>query len=94
MHRAGCRLASWSAKAFAHPLAIIGLLTACFAYWHWHHAAIGDPGVFALSVFSLTTTQLVLLSQANGDRATHRKLDELIHGVPDADDNVAGIEGR
>ncbi len=63
-------------------------------YWHWHHSAIGDPGVFALSVFSLTTTQLVLLSQDRDSRALQSKIDELIRAIPDARNDLIGIEAK
>jgi low affinity Fe/Cu permease len=92
IYRTACRAAGWSANAFAHPLAIGGLLLVSFAYWHAHASEIGNPGVFALSVFALTTTQLVLLAQDRDTKALHRKIDELIHAQPGADDRIAGIE--
>ncbi len=64
-------------------------------------AAFVSPelSTFALSVLAIGLTQAVLARQGakdaldvERDRAAHAKLDALVHGVPDADDNLAGIE--
>ena len=54
---------------------------------------------FLLSVQAILLTQAVLAYQGRKeerddarDVAAHKKLDELIHGVPKANDAVAGIE--
>jgi low affinity Fe/Cu permease len=94
IYRIACRAAGWSAAAFAHPLAIVGLLFASFAYWHAHSAEIGNPAVFALSVFALTTTQLVLLAQDRDTKALHKKIDELIRALPEARDDLIGLETK
>jgi low affinity Fe/Cu permease len=66
----------------------------------WLALALGENRLtLALSILALTFSQLILL-QARRDRdrdeardkALHAKIDALIHGVPDAPDELAGSE--
>lgn len=82
--RLACRLLIW----LATPVSIIAFLIACLAWW-----AIGGllQLTTALSIFAITTTQLVLLAQAKDTAALHKKIDGLIQGT-NADDALMGIE--
>lgn len=94
----GDRLSDRGADLAAHPFAQAALL-ALSAGWIAAGAPI-DALTLALSILAITLSQMVLNRQSRReaddrarDEAMHAKLDELIHGVPQADDGLAGIEG-
>ena len=67
---------------------IIGIWAFCVG-WLW--VGLDENSLtLALSILALTFTQLVLREQSADTARWDRKMDELIHAVPDADDNVAG----
>lgn len=73
---------------------ILGSWWAIFGLWVfcavWLELGIGrDALTLALSILALTLTQLVLREQCKDTARWDRKMDELIHAVPDADDEVA-----
>lgn len=90
LYETACIAARRSSDLFAHPWSILLFPMLCVAWLHFGGSELGLTLV--LSVLAITTTQLVLLAQDRDTKAIHKKLDELIHGVPDADDKVAGIE--
>jgi low affinity Fe/Cu permease len=90
LHALACHWSRLAASALAHPIAILAFPPLAWLYWHMRGS--GDAGTFALSVAAISITQLILLAQDVDTKAIHAKLDELIHGVPDADDGLAGIE--
>ena len=83
-----CRTASW----FASPTALLMIPAACVV-WILLGASV-DVLTLVLSVLAISMTQLVLVSQATGEKAMQHKLDELVVAVPDADSSVAGEERR
>lgn len=77
-----CRVSAW----FAHPLAIIAVPAFCTL---WLIAGWGiDPLTLALSIAAISMTQLVLVGQERAAKKQDAKIDELIHAVPDADDDL------
>jgi low affinity Fe/Cu permease len=90
LHALACRLAGHVAAGFAHPLSIL-LFPALCGVWLLAGGRV-DGLTLVLSVLAISTTQLVLLAQARDTAALHQKVDGLLHGVPDADDALAGIE--
>ena len=90
LYEAACTASRKSAVGFAHPVAVMGFPISCWA-WFWFG---GDEMslTLVLSVLAISTTQLVLLAQDRDTRAIHAKLDELLRGVPAADEKLAGIE--
>ena len=78
------------ASGFATPIAILAVIAACGAW-----LAIGlsvNTLTMALSILSISMTQLILLAQDRDIKAVHAKIDELVRAVPEADDAVRGIE--
>lgn len=84
------RIACASADWFASPFAIVLIPVLC-GLWFVARLSV-DLLTNILSILAISTTQLVLLAQKRGETAMQRKLDELVHAVPDAHDEVAGIE--
>lgn len=82
--RWACKASDW----FATPVTLIGIPVLC-ATWLVSGLSV-DTLTLALSILAITMTQLVLVGQNQSERAVQRKLDELVHAVPDADDTVAG----
>ncbi len=91
LERVPALLGSWTAQGV--------FLVFCVAWW-----AFGGPALAlttALSVVAITITQIVLNAQEQRegearrrDLALHVKLDELIHAITGARDELAGIEER
>ncbi len=68
--------------------AIVAVWALCIA---WTLAGMPEAELtLALSILALTFTQLVLREQRADTERWDRKMDELIHAVPEADDAVAG----
>ena len=77
-----CRVSA----AFASPIAVIGFPVACTM---WLSIGLGvDRLTLALSILAITTTQLVLVGQERAAAKQDAKINELIHAVPDADDDL------
>ena len=78
-----------------HPLALIGVLIFCGA---WFLLPLGDAATavltLVLSVLAITLTQMVLNQQKRHEAALHLKIDELIHAMRGARDEVMGIENK
>ncbi|CAA9512044.1 MAG: hypothetical protein AVDCRST_MAG31-1046 [uncultured Sphingomonas sp.] len=93
----GDRISEWVSNVFAHPYVQVGVILFCGGWF-----LVGLPTdllTAALSILAITLTQMVLNRQ--GDRETedrkrdvamHAKLDELLHAVKGARDEMAGIE--
>ena len=93
----GDRVSEWVSNVFAHPYVQVGVILFCGGWF-----LVGLPTdllTAALSILAITLTQMVLNRQ--GDRETedrkrdvamHAKLDELLHAVKGARDEMAGIE--
>ena len=97
VHRIGCRISAAVAEFAADPLAQVGFLLLCIAWF----ASGFNVNVLtaALSILAITLTQMVLNSQGERERDAHRrdvalhaKLDELLLASRRARDELAGIE--
>lgn len=78
------------AAGFATPLAIVAVVIAC-VIWLAFGLSV-DTLTLALSILSITMTQLILLAQDRDTKAIHAKIDELVRASPEADDALCGIE--
>lgn len=97
IHRIGCKVSGAVAALSADPLAQVGFILLCAAWF-----AFGlnvNVLTAALSILAITLTQMVLNSQSERERDAHRrdvalhaKLDELLHASRRARDELAGIE--
>jgi low affinity Fe/Cu permease len=89
----GCRFSDAVANLAAHPLAQIVVVLFCLA---WFLLPLGDSATavltLVLSVMAITLTQMVLNQQKRHEAALHLKIDELIHAMKGARDEVMGIE--
>lgn len=95
LYDAGCRVSETVANIAGHPMAQIGVVIFCLA---WFLLPLGDDATAALtlvlSVLAITLTQMVLNQQKRHEAALHLKIDELIHAMKGARDEVMGIEGK
>ena len=81
--RLACRTASW----LASPTALMAIPVSCIV---WLVAGLSvDLLTNMLSIFAISTTQLVIVAQEADTRATKAMITELVHAVPEADDRVA-----
>jgi low affinity Fe/Cu permease len=91
----GCRISDLGANIAGHPVALIGVIVFCFA---WFLLPLGGAATavltLVLSVMAITLTQMVLNQQKRHEVALHLKIDELIHGVRGARDEMMGIEHK
>ncbi|MBV9883087.1 MAG: low affinity iron permease family protein [Sphingomonadaceae bacterium] len=97
IQRIGCRISDRVAHLSADPLAQIGFILVCVA-WFWAGLNVNILTA-ALSIMAITLTQMVLNSQRERERDAHRrdvalhaKLDELLIASRRARDELAGIE--
>jgi len=75
-----------------HPNAIVGVLVACTAAFLLLGEEVALNLTLALSVLAITLTQMVLNQQKRHEAALHLKIDELIHAMKGARDDLMGIE--
>ena len=90
----GCRVSDMVANLAAHPLAQILVIVFCAAWFLLLGPAATAALTLVLSVAAITLTQMVLNQQKRHDVALHLKIDELIHAMKGARDEIMGIEGR
>lgn len=90
----GCRFSDIGANLAGHPIALIGVILFCAVFF----LALGDSATAALtlvlSVLAITLTQMVLNQQKRHEAALHLKIDELVHAMRGARDEVMGIENK
>lgn len=95
LYNIGCRFSDWGANVAGHPLALILVIVFCGA---WFLLPLGDSATavltLVLSVLAITLTQMVLNQQKRHETALHLKIDELIHGLRGARDEMMGIEHK
>jgi len=95
LYNLGCRISDTGADLAGHPIALIGVLLFCFA---WFMLPLGDTATavltLVLSVMAITLTQMVLNQQKRHEAALHLKIDELIHAMQGARDEVMGVESK
>jgi low affinity Fe/Cu permease len=93
LYRIGCRISDGVANVAAHPMAQLVVVLFCLA---WFLLPLGDDATavltLVLSVMAITLTQMVLNQQKRHEVALHLKIDELIHAMKGARDEVMGIE--
>ncbi|WP_404333343.1 low affinity iron permease family protein [Sphingomonas sp. MMS12-HWE2-04] len=95
LYAIGCRFSDFGANLAGHPMAQIGVVVFCLA---WFLLPLGDKATasltLVLSVLAITLTQMVLNQQKRHEAALHLKIDELIHAMKGARDEVMGIENK
>lgn len=95
LYELGCRVSDAGSNLAGHPLALIGVVVFCLA---WFMLPLGDAATavltLVLSVMAITLTQMVLNQQKRHEAALHLKIDELIHAIRGARDEVMGIESK
>lgn len=95
LYNLGCRVSDVGADIAGHPLAQIGMVLFCAA---WFLLPLGKQATeiltLVLSVLAITLTQMVLNQQKRHEAALHLKIDELIHAMQGARDEVMGIETK
>ena len=95
LYNIGCRFSDRGANIAGHPIALVGVIVFCFA---WFLLPLGNTATavltLVLSVLAITLTQMVLNQQKRHEVALHIKIDELIHAMKGARDEVMGIEGK
>ena len=93
LYATGSRISDGVANVAGHPMAQIVLVLFCLA---WFLLPLGDQATavltLVLSVLAITLTQMVLNQQKRHEAALHLKIDELIHAMKGARDEVMGIE--
>ena len=95
--RIGCDISAWVADVAANPLAQLGVIAICVA---WFALGLNTNVLTAvLSILAISLTQMVLSRQNEReidahrrDVAMHAKLDELVIASKQARDEMAGIE--
>lgn len=91
----GCRFSDFGANIAGHPGALIGVIIFCLA---WFLLPLGGSATavltLVLSVLAITLTQMVLNQQKRHEAALHMKIDELIHAMTGARDEIMGIETK
>jgi low affinity Fe/Cu permease len=95
LYNLGCRISDIGSNIAGHPSAQIGVMVFCFA---WFLLPLGDKATavltLVLSVLAITLTQMVLNQQKRHEAALHMKIDELIHAMKGARDEIMGIESK
>jgi low affinity Fe/Cu permease len=95
LYAIGCRISDAGANLAGHPIAQIVLVVFCLA---WFTLPLGSDATavltLVLSVLAITLTQMVLNQQKRHEAALHFKIDELIHAMKGARDEVMGIESK
>ena len=93
----GDHISEWVSNLFAHPYMQIGVIIFCAGWFVLGLHA--DLLTATLSILAITLTQMVLNRQNDRetedrkrDIAMHAKLDELVHAMKGARDEMAGIE--
>lgn len=93
LYAVGNRVSDGVANVAGHPMAQIVVVLFCLA---WFLLPLGDDATavltLVLSVMAITLTQMVLNQQKRHEVALHLKIDELIHAMKGARDEVMGIE--
>lgn len=95
LYELGCRLSDFGSNLAGHPAALVFVIVFCAA---WFLLPLGEQATailtLVLSVLAITLTQMVLNQQKRHDVALHLKIDELIHAMRGARDEIMGIENK
>ena len=95
--RIGCHVSSWVSDIAANPIAQLGVVVICVA---WFAAGLNTNVLTAvLSILAISLTQMVLNRQNEREAEAHRrdvamhaKIDELVLATRHARNEMAGIE--
>ncbi|NIJ20471.1 low affinity Fe/Cu permease [Sphingomonas naasensis] len=95
LYNFGCRISDRGANIAGHPIALVGVIVFCLA---WFLLPLGDKATavltLVLSVLAITLTQMVLNQQKRHEVALHLKIDELIHAMKGARDELMEVESK
>jgi low affinity Fe/Cu permease len=94
LYEFGCRVSDFGANLAGHPLSQIVVVVFCALSFLLLGSAVSAGLTLGLSVLAITLTQMVLNQQKRHDAALHLKIDELIHAVTGARDEIMGSEGK
>jgi low affinity Fe/Cu permease len=94
LYELGCRVSDRGANLAGHPAALIAVIAFCAAVFLLLGEAAAGTLTLVLSVLAITLTQMVLNQQKRHEAALHLKIDELIHAMRGARDEMMGIEGQ
>lgn len=94
LYEFGCRVSDTVANLAAHPLAQILIIVTCALWFVLLGPAETAALTLVLSVAAITLTQMVLNQQKRHDLALHLKIDELIHAMKGARDEIMGVEDK
>ena len=93
----GDQISEWVSNVFAHAYMQVAVIVFCVAWFIVGFHA--DTLTAALSILAITLTQMVLNRQNDReaedrkrDIAMHAKLDELVHAIKGARNEMVGIE--
>ena len=94
LYNFGCRLSDRGADLAGHPSVIVAVLLICAICFFWLGEGVATVLTLVLSVAAITLTQMVLNQQKRHEAALHFKIDELIHAMKGARNEVMGIESK
>lgn len=100
VHALACKVSEATVAFFASPLATLFFVAASLVSGGWCLIAPSELALtLFLSILALAITAALMFvgerretRAADRDRALHQKIDELIHAIPAARDELAGIE--
>jgi low affinity Fe/Cu permease len=90
----GCSISDWGSNIAGHPASILLVIIFCAMWFLSLGSGFENTLTLILSVAAITLTQMVLNQQKRHDAALHMKIDELIHALSGARDEIAGIETK
>ena len=94
IYELGCRISDRGSNIAGHPGSILLVILFCGAWFLSLGSGFENTLTLILSVAAITLTQMVLNQQKRHDAALHLKIDELIHALEGARDEIAGIESK
>lgn len=94
LYELGCRISDRGANIAGHPASILMVVILCAIWFLGLGSGFANTLTLILSVAAITLTQMVLNQQKRHDAALHLKIDELIHALSGARDEIAGIETK
>lgn len=94
LYELGCRVSDRVSNVAGHPASILLVIIFCAAWFLSLGSGFENTLTLILSVAAITLTQMVLNQQKRHDAALHLKIDELIHAMKGARDEIAGIENK
>lgn len=94
LYEFGCIVSDRGANLAGHPLALILVIVFCAAWFLLLGPQETAALTLVLSVAAITLTQMVLNQQKRHESALHLKIDELIHAMRGARNEIMGIETK